>query len=80
MGHRDTQGTSLPLVASDGTGEGGRLCSHDVSLEVKVKEEGLDCATNLEQGQSTLPVPDRVVQELQGLVEAEMLHSPPADA
>lgn len=62
---------SLPLVASDGTGEGGRVCCRDVSLE-----EGLDCAATLEQGHSPLPAPDGVAQELQGLVGTEMLHSP----
>lgn len=52
------------------------LCCHDVSLEVKVQEEGLDCATNLGQRRSPLPAPDGVVQELQVLVGAEMLHPP----
>lgn len=42
-----------------------------------MQEEGLDCATNLGPGHSALPAPDGVVQELQGLVGAEMLHRPP---
>lgn len=67
---------SLSLVAANGMGEGGMLCCHDVSLEVKVQEEGLDCATRLGQCHDPLPAPDRLVPELQGLVWAEMLRSP----
>ena len=72
----NTQSMSLLLVVGGGMGEGGMICCHDVSLEVQAQEEGLECATNLWQGHSPLPAPDGVVQELQGLVGAEMLHSP----
>lgn len=36
-------------------GEGGMLCCHDVSLQVKVQEEGLNSAANPGQRHSPLP-------------------------
>lgn len=57
VGHHNTY---LSPVASDGMGEGGMLCCHGVSLEVKVQAEGLNCATKLGQGHNPLPAPDRL--------------------